>query len=540
MTILGTQMSHTNSQLRSAGLPIFLGLISAFLFNLASPGGGLPWLAWIAMVPIMVLMINEKRPRCVCLGWGIYGILFWLGAVYWLYFFMRFVLELSGKLSVTLLLLTVLISAVPYVVVGYIGARFRLLNNRWGALKVAALLSAIVAFWPVPFPGDLSISFYRTPLLTQVADIGGGHFIHFLIIWVNALIAQGVLSFMTKKIIPLYVWISLVSIFAFVIAYGYFRLSEYDNLYEETSASKFVKIGYVQPNLPGEDLSSIFGNYLQPIEKDNDFVTAIELTKKLVEKESGLDLVVWPETPEDLPYNHFDSVKKAIADVVEKAQGVPFLFESMYPWTGLSDIPYTTGRNSIYLVNKGEVSYPYCKVNLIPFSEYLPGERRFPILRELFPLVGDVTAGDSMEPIRIGEKLQIIPLICYDGIFPEFVRKFALNGGNLLVSLDNDTNFGPTKASEMHASVMLYRAIENRIPLIRLSNSGPSFTVLSSGKILSRSETEMFKSDFRAVTILPATEKQTIYQRGGHHFPLIILLVFLGICWGEWRLKRRR
>lgn len=526
--------------LKSIWPAVLLGLIAAILFNLAFPGGPFPWLAWVAMVPVMILMLKSDRPWLICLGWGVYGVLFWLGAVYWLYFFMRFVLEFHVGVAVLLLFLCILMSAFPYLLFGYFGGGFRLLNGRWGALKVATLLSSLVALWPVPFPGDLSMSFYRTPIFAQIADIGGGHCIHFVIIWVNALIAQGLASLLQKQSVPRTVWMNLLAIFLFVVGYGYFKLNEYERLYEETPISQFVRIGYVQPNIPGHDLSGIFGNYFPSGVEENDFMTTVEMTRRLVEKERGLDLVAWPETPEDFPYNHFDSVREAIADIVKKGRGVPFIFDSMHPWTGISDKLYTTGRNSIYLVKDGELSYPYQKANLIPFSEYLPWEERFPILREWFPLVGDVVAGDLREPIGIGERLRIIPLICYDGIFPEFVRRFSLNGGNVLLSLDNDTNFGPTKASAAHAAAMLYRAIENRMPLIRLSNVGESFTVLSSGEILSGSEIAMYKKDFRAVTILPGLGKRTIYQLGGHSFPYIILGVFLGIYLIDWLRIRIR
>ncbi len=530
---------HLNLLLKNIWPAILSGLIAAILFNLAFPGGLFPWLAWVAMVPIMILMQSPKKPWLICLGWGIYGALFWLGAVYWLYFFMRYVLEFPVGIATSLLFLCILVSAIPYILVGYIGGKFQLLNEKWGALKIAALLTGFVALWPVPFPGDLSLSFYKTPIFTQIADIGGGYCIHFVIIWVNALIAQGLMSLLQNRSLPCRIWMSLTIIFTFIIGYGYFKLNKYSRLYKETPISQFVRIGYVQPNIPGHDLSAIFGNYLPLSEQENDFMTTVEITKQLIEKERGLDLVAWPETPEDFPYNHFDSVKAAIADIIRKGRGVPFLFDSMHPWTGISDKLYTTGKNSIYLIKNGELSYPYQKTNLIPFSEYLPWEETFPILRKWFPLVGDVVAGELREPIPIGDKLRIIPLICYDGIFPEFVRNFVLNGGNVFLSLDNDTNFGPTKASAVHAAAMLYRAIENRMPLIRLSNVGESFTVLSSGEILSGSEIKMYKKDFRAVTILPGLGKRTIYQLGGHYFPYIILGVFLGICLLEQVLKRK-
>lgn len=505
-------------------LAIVLGAFSAILFNLAFPGGPFPWLAWVALVPVMVLLIHCS-PAVSCLGWASYGIFFWFGAIYWLYGYLVFVLELSRPLAIIVLLSCVIISAVPYILVGYMSARWKLFQGALGPFKIAALLSGLVALWPVPFPGDLSMSFYRIPLLTQIADIGGGHLIHFMIIWVNGLILKALLSLKYKRYIPSHIWINLIGIFLLILGYGYFRLRQYDRLYEKISDSDMIKVGYVQPNLAGTDLSPLFGDYLSFDEKTNDFISAIDLSEQLVKKEKGLDLIVWPETPEDIPYHHFDWIREAIDDFMMNAPGASFIFVTMYPWSGLTTKPYMDGHNTIYLVKEGKVSYPYHKVKLIPFSEYLPGENKFPILRKLFPLVGQITPGKTTDYIEVGEKLRIIPLICYDGIFPNFVRKFAIKGGNLFLCLDNDTNFGPTKASEVHFSVMIYRTIENRTPMIRVSNAGPSLTVLSSGKVLTGSEMEMFKKGYRVVGIQPRDSVVTLYQKGGWLFPYFILIL---------------
>lgn len=527
-------MFHLKFFLKNAYPPVLLGLAGAILFNLAFPGGPFPWLAWIAMLPVMILLLKEKRPWAVCLGWTVYGIAFWAGATYWLYSYLTFVLNVTRSLTSLLMLICFIISAVPYIITGYIAARWSLLRGVFGAFKVAALLSALVAWWPVPFPGDLSMSFYRIPILTQIADIGGGHFIHFVIIWVNGLIAQAIFSLGQKRLVPNYIWMSLLGIFVFVFGYGYFRLNQYERHYKKAPTSDFVRIGYVQPNLPGSNLTPLFGEYMAAEEKLNSFMTSVETTHRLIEEGGrGLDLIAWPETPEDIPYNQFDWVRDEIDGVIRKARGAPFVFISMHPWSGLSDKLYVEGWNTLYLIKGGEVFHPYHKTKLIPFSEYLPGEQRFPILRKLFPLVANITAGNKMEYIQLGKKLRLIPLICYDGIFPNFVRKFAIQGGNLFLCLDNDTNFGPTKASAVHASVMLYRAIENRIPLIRLSNPRDSFTVLSSGQILAGSETKPYKKDFRIVTILPG-EGGSIYQKGGYYFPFIVMAVFLVICFCEY------
>ena len=289
---------------------------------------------------------------------------------------------------------------------------------------------------------------------------------------------------------------------------------------------KFAQIGYIQPNIPGHNLSQFYGKYISANESQNNFQTTIDLTRDLIKNSTKLDLIIWPEIPQGFPYYQEMSIQKAIDETIKQANGAPILFYSRYPYNNHPNIP---SQSAIHLAEDNyQISRPYYKANLIPFSEYLPGKDYFPWLRNIFPKVGNTIPGKITKPIAIGNSIQLVPLICYDGIFHNFVRKFASDKGNILVSLDNNINFGPTRAQEVHFSVIYYRAIENRTPLLRVTNSGGTKAVTSSGRIITSSKTPNFQKAYRASRLLPKNSGQTIYQKGGYFSPwiLTLLLVF--------------
>ena len=77
-------------------------------------------------------------------------------------------------------------------------------------------------------------------------------------------------------------------------------------------------------------------------------------------------------------------------------------------------------------------------------------------------------------------------LICYEGIFPEAARDYKRRNADLLVNITNDAWFGRTSAPYQHLSMTVFRAIENRLYLVRAANTGISAIIDPTGEILSR------------------------------------------------------
>ena len=77
------------------------------------------------------------------------------------------------------------------------------------------------------------------------------------------------------------------------------------------------------------------------------------------------------------------------------------------------------------------------------------------------------------------EGLRILPLICYEIIFPELSQ----NQKNLIVNISEDAWFGNTIGPEQHFAKAIFRAIENNVYLARSANKGFSAFVDNKGVV---------------------------------------------------------
>ena len=73
--------------------------------------------------------------------------------------------------------------------------------------------------------------------------------------------------------------------------------------------------------------------------------------------------------------------------------------------------------------------------------------------------------------------------ICYESVFPNFVRKFAAGGAEVLFNISNDGWFGKSAAREQHLSMVRMRAAENRRWILRSTNDGITATIDSAGRL---------------------------------------------------------
>ncbi len=102
------------------------------------------------------------------------------------------------------------------------------------------------------------------------------------------------------------------------------------------------------------------------------------------------------------------------------------------------------------------------------------------------------------------------------------------------MNITNDAWFGRTSAPYQHFSMAVFRAIENRKPVVRCANTGISGFIDSNGKILS--ETPLFKR-----LVLPGTVKTdetlSFYTKYGDLFSYlcIVLSIVLSLNIKFWR-----
>jgi apolipoprotein N-acyltransferase len=171
--------------------------------------------------------------------------------------------------------------------------------------------------------------------------------------------------------------------------------------------------------------------------------------------------------------------------------------------------------NTAYILKPdGTLSGSYDKVHLVPYGEYVPLRRFFPFIGKLAAGVGDFKPGKGYYPLTLdGHRLGI--LICYEGILPEAARDYKRRKVELLVNITNDAWFGRTSAPYQHLSMTVFRAIENRLYLVRAANTGISAIVDPTGKILSHTgifERTTLKGDVKMI------DEKTFYAAYGDLF----------------------
>ena len=194
--------------------------------------------------------------------------------------------------------------------------------------------------------------------------------------------------------------------------------------------------------------------------------------------------------------------------------------------------------NSAFLISSGgEIIGKYDKIHLVPFGEYVPLKKYLPFIHKLVVGVGDFSSGKWLQPLEFdGNSFGV--LICFESIFPELARGFIKEGAGFLINITNDAWFGKTSAPYQHFSQAVFRAVENKVFLIRAANTGISGVVDPVGRVKLKSG--IFTREDMVDTIMVIERNQpgmrdfnqrfTFYTQYGDIFA-IGCLIFAASCW---------
>lgn len=298
-----------------------------------------------------------------------------------------------------------------------------------------------------------------------------------------------------------------------------------------------VRVAAVQPSIPQRVI-------FEPGEKLTRFQRLYELTELALAQSP--QLVLWPEA--SLPNLEPEQYERLFALI--RAHQVWFVFGA----TDVVEIKEGKGINrrvynaAILVGPDGQVYAVYHKRHLVPFGEFIPLESILPIMRKLTPLEHSLDPGKMPVwfPIQIaGHTLRAGVLICFEDIFPYLARQHAPAGAHLLINITNDGWFGNSAAQWQHAYNAAWRAVENRIPLVRCGNNGLSCWVDAAGRIHEvafnkrKTEYEPMIKVFE-VPIYDRT-KLPFYSTYGDVFGLacaIITLISCLLLLGKWVFKK--
>ena len=328
----------------------------------------------------------------------------------------------------------------------------------------------------IPFPwAPLGIQFLHTPL-AQISEFTGVWSLSFI----SSLIGSAVLdSILKRKSIYIFVAIS-VTISAFAL--GIMRGKQIEDAIKKQDKKNQLKVialrtdfsrdeKWKDVNLVLKKQIELTRNALEEVRKEKEEEKSEEEGKP-DHYYNNFVIVIWPELSFPVPFFKLWSseIRKIISEKVFLIFGAP-------EFSGKGNFYF---YNSAFFIGE-KIKGVQRKEILVPFGEYIPGG----IEKLLGNFLGDFLKkklfGGFFEPwkgkremfeIDVDEKLKFSVLICWEIAFSDLVREAVLKGADFLVNISNDVWFGGRWGEMQMWNLVVLRALENRIFIVRSTNKG--------------------------------------------------------------------
>lgn len=476
---------------------IILCVLSGILTGLSFNSSCLSFLVWFSLVPFFYVIAKSRAKKDCVLSGAFFGFAYYGTAIFW-------VAEVT-KLGFVFLLFYLCV----YYVLFFPFAR-RLLNKPMRIVSIPALWVVLEFLKENIWCGfgwaNLGYSQFRNLYFIQTADLFGVKFISFLIVAVNVLIWEALFSQrikanpvrkfgkgfeplpdsssfnsflkggvfsnrVNKKKFKAILERAVFTVFIFGLCFCYstFKLNRLSS--RENACSSCAN------SLPGHESNSLKAALIQPnisqrLKWESSFAPVIinRLRDLSLNTERG-SLLIFPEAawPHILDKHNFSEIEDFAKSVKRD-----ILIGAV---TREEDLYY----NSALLFDKsGRLISSYRKIKLVPFGEYVPLRKVLSFI-SVFNSLGDMSPGK--EKLRFFYKRKSFSvLICFEDISPIHVVHFSRDN-HFLVNITNDAWFGGEPEAGQHLGIMVFRAVENRVPIARCANTGISGWVSPSGEI---------------------------------------------------------
>ena len=233
--------------------------------------------------------------------------------------------------------------------------------------------------------------------------------------------------------------------------------------------------------------------------------------------------LIWPESA--FPF-FLTREPDALAQIVELLKPSTELITGAVRAAPDSSQGRVRAYNSVYVIDPdGSIRGIYDKVHLVPFGEYLPFQRlleRFG-LRQLTKQVGGFLSGDRRRDMDLSRAPKMLPLICYEAIFPGAAVPRGERPG-WLINVTNDGWFGISSGPYQHFQQARILAIAEGLPLVRAANTGISAVVDPLGRVVNSLP---LGTEGILDSGLPAAIEPTLYVRFGDAAFLLFMVVGL-------------
>ena len=297
-----------------------------------------------------------------------------------------------------------------------------------------------------------------------------------------------------------------------------------------TTRGEPVRVAVVQGNIAQEDK-------WDPAMRDTIMETYLSMTRHALAADASF--IIWPESSTPFFFER-DLAGGGTIRALARQSGATLLIGSdqvePVKATSATEKPKQLYYNAAFLVKPdGEVGAVYRKMHLVPFGEYVPLKSIFFFVGPIIEAVSAFTPGRDPVLLPVGTH-RVSTAICYEVIFPSLIRRFVLDGSEMLTTITNDAWYGRSSAAYQHWEQAAMRSIEQGRYLARAANTGISGFVDPYGRVLQK--TELFQpavlvGDLRFLTV------RTIYNRIGDVVAWLSLAVVVAALLGGTIVGRR-
>ena len=522
-------MTNNTNVLTYFWINVGLAVLSAIFLILIFPPFEVHYLAWVALVPLLLTLRNSGPLRSFLISLAT-GLLF-----YW--FFIRWLFGTEG-VNYFNYFLSVLLIASFLGIFGMIAWYFQKRVSLWNVVTLPSVwvileyIRSHMSFLSSPW-GILGYSQYTMLPVAQIAAFAGVYGVSFFIVLVNTVVAEFVYAYVLRPDeselrahkVRLVYKVSIGVLAGILILFVFFRSS-----YTQDNHSQELKVALVQGNIYWNN------KYLTEKYRDDS-----DYREKIFEKYSHItrqvatykpELILWPSSsvPGKIPYDR--SRVGMLSELAREAGSFLLVGSSGFDKFNPEQRQTMRLSNSAFLFSTlGEMLNRYDKIRLLPFDEYLPlrGYVKWP----------SWIASDMIDSLPGKEKtifdmggIRFAVLICWENIFPEQFREMASKGVHFMVSM---TNEGFTRNSTGHyqmLAVNVFRAVENHVAIARTASTGVSCIIEPNGRIVDRvKDGRGHDVDVEGYLVgkIPLTSERSFYNRYGDWFIYVITVVVIGI-----------
>ncbi len=524
-----------------------LAVLSAILLILAFPDFEFWFLAWFALVPLLLAIEREKESslRSFIVGW-VFGTIFFFGTCWWLTFAP---ITYAGFPAALAYFLMFGVAATVGVFPAIFAVVLSVLLNRFGdvAILAAPVIWVFTEFLRYWLTGNnwnaVGYSQFSNLSTAEHAAIGGVLSVSFAVVFYNLV---------ARNLIAIIVAVSIATIESFRGNQGeeeglgqtsvepnerpMFALID-DNPDEVRGTLIVVGVivfyvfltwlvpGYsvrtpdvsrviaVQPNVP---MAGLTNEKWKSLRQKHIELAESALSKLPTENRQPIT-VIFPESPMNFAYEEDEEFQRFVHAFAAK-HDVNVLFNSAEP-----DAVNNKYFNSAVLVGpQGTEIAQYDKIYLVPFGESVPAP-----LQSIVPaFVGSFSYGSEYDLVPLGDTKAGI-MICFESHFGQLSREYVQNGADVLIEMTNDGYLGPTPILRQHLANAVFRAVETNRPVLRVTNVGITAYINERGQVIDPAAS--YTEDTRIWTVSNSDKKQTFYVRYGDWFAWLCSVATIGL-----------